>query len=406
MMQDDDLELLMERYLHDYQGSTPLPASVRDAVIARLPTTKQWRTGVGSTLGVFVIHRFPRAVVAMSAMAFVVVVGIVLLPARQGGPGASAPDSDLGVFEPARARVVYVTAGHLEALDPLDLSSPVVIDPGDLGIGPYAMAAGWSADGSMLALTDEYEGALYVMDATGSLDRVPIEELPDVAFGCCSFTTSAWLSPDGTQGLAFAQGEHAQAGLGKLYILDLADVGRSRAVEVDDFEVAQGPFGQDPMPVWSPDGSQVAYVWSKGGDIATPAVGIVDLANDSSRELSSGWGLIRHIAWSPDGSQLLIVAGHDAPEYGGQLNPLTLPQPTSLYAVDIDDAETHEIATGHYVAAAWSPDGSQIAALDGRTAVVVDVDASHDRRVLARRGLPAGDLWGSVVWHPIPPAPG
>ena len=161
-------------------------------------------------------------------------------------------------------------------------------------------------------------------------------------------------------------------------------------MEVEDFERARGACSQDPMPVWSPDGSQVAYVWSKGGDLATPAVGIVDLATGTSRELASGWGLVRQLAWSPDGSQLLIVAGDHAPAYCGGLNPLVGPQSTSLYALDVDDAESHEIALGHYVAAAWSPDGTQIATIDypgNREVVVMDAGGSGSPWVLAE--LPA-----------------
>jgi Tol biopolymer transport system component len=319
---------------------------------------------------------------------------------------ASAPASGLGVFEPARGRVVFVAGGRLEAVDPLDPSSSVAIEPVGLDLGAETMPAGWSADGSKLALTIEEGGVLYVMDAAGSLDRVAIEELPDVEFGCCSFTTSSWLSPDGTQGLAFAHGDQVGLDRGKLYLVDLDDVGRSRAVRVDDFEWAPGAFSQDPMPAWSPDGSQVAYVWSKDGDLATPAIGIVDLATETSRELTSGWGLVRQLAWSPDGSQLLVAAAEDAPGFGGALNPLTQPRQASLYVVDIDDAETQEIALGHYVAAAWSPDGSQIAAIDysgSRKVVVLDTDGTADRRILAE--LPAGDLFTGVAWHPIPSAP-
>ena len=86
------------------------------------------------------------------------------------------------------------------------------------------------------------------------------------------------------------------------------------------------------------------------------------------------------------------------------MNPLVNPQPTSLYLVDIDDREPHELASGHFVAAAWSPDGSQIAAIEyaaARELVVMNADGSGVPRVLAE--LDRGDLFTGVAWHPIMP---
>jgi Tol biopolymer transport system component len=402
MTQADDFTLVVQRYLDGYQGSTPLPASVREAVLGRLPTVKQHRARrwtVGRPPGGHVVEVTMAAAAVVAAIA---VVAVNLAPARELGTGSSAPGSDLGVFEPARGWVVFMSAGHLVAVDPLDPSSSIVIEPAGLDLGTDVMPAGWSADGAKLALTIEGV-ARYVMDQTGTLERVAVEELPDVQSGCCEFVTSAWLSPDGTEGLAFSSSGGRDLDPGKLYVLDLEDVEHSRAVTVEAFEWARGPFFEGPKPVWSPDGTEVAYVWSKGADIATPAVGIVDLATGASRELVSGWSQIRQLAWSPDGSQMLVVAGDHDPGYRGELNPLTHPQPASLFVVDIDDAEAREIASGHYVAAAWSPDGSQIAAVDypgSREVVVLQVDGSGEPVVLAE--LPPGGLFTGVVWHPVP----
>jgi Tol biopolymer transport system component len=288
------------------------------------------------------------------------------------------------------------------------------------------MPAGWSADGSKLALTTEY-GDLFVMDRTGSLDWVPIEQLPDVGRwnfdeirthldcrrprprgrGCVS---SAWLSPDGTQGLVLGSpvvpvgngvGQRS-LGPGRLYVRDLDDVRASRVIEVEGFESTrfestQSYDSQRAMPVWSPDGTRVAYIWSKGGNLDTPAVGIIDLETGAARELISGWGLITQLAWSPDGSQLLVVAGP-----GPRLAP-DGDLPANLYRVDIDDAEAHEVAAGRFAAAAWSPDGSRIVAVDNPGTwelIMVDADGSGARQVVAI--LDDQLRPGGVVWHPRP----
>jgi hypothetical protein len=306
----------------------------------------------------------------------------------------------LGVFEPVRGRVVFRVETHLEAVDPDDPSSSNVIEFPEGIASTYLMPAGWSADGSKLALGDEYNGYSYVMDETGTVERIAGPG------GCCAFVDSGWMSPDGTQRLGGFGPDN------KLYIFDLDDTAPSRTVEVEHFEIASGGDIQPPTAVWSPDGGRVAYIWSKGGDRNAPAVGIVDLSSGASRELTSGWAYIRHIAWSPDDSQLLIIARREAPppySYGPSLNPLVNPQRASLYLVDIDDGEAHEIAEGHYVAAAFSPDGTRIAAIDypgSRDVVVMNADGSG-LRTLANlhdaegRGSD-GWLFTGVVWHPVP----
>jgi hypothetical protein len=362
---------------------------------------------------------FARLAFGIAALAVAVVVGFNMLIGRVSDEGsdspavlrspAQAPGTDLGVFEPARGRVVVSVRGHLEAIDPFDGSSARVIEPGYLALGGE-VAAGWSADGSKLALSTEY-GELFVMDRTGSLDWVPVQ-FPDVE-ACprhwppdCAVAASAWLSPDGTKGLAFGSPPQGGHGPGRLHVMDLAGSRLSRVVEVERFERAIGDRMQPAMPVWSPDGGLAAYVWSKGGSIDTPAVGIVDLASGASRELISGWGLIRHLAWSPDGSQLLVVAGHDAPRAPtGDLNPLVQPQPASLYRVDIDDGEAHEVASGHFAVAAWSPDGAWIVAIDypnEREVIVVGADGSGARTVATLDEPRGTSPVGGVAWHPVP----
>lgn len=89
-------------------------------------------------------------------------------------------------------------------------------------------------------------------------------------------------------------------------------------------------------------------------------------------------------------------------------NPLTLPQPAGLYLIDADPAALtatpstlEPIASGHFIAATWSPDGDGIAAIDfsdsGRPLVAMRADGSESR-VLVR--LWPSDLFSGLAWHP------
>ena len=233
------------------------------------------------------------------------------------------------------------------------------------------------------------------MDETRSLMRVPTEGCLVWSAAAAGSSRTPRLSPDGAKGLAFGQG--------RLCILDLQDLGASRSIPLD----RDGSLG-----AWSPDGSEAA--WSHlttDGDVShwTGIISISDLVSGRSRVLTELTGrYIRHITWSPDGSQLLVIAGDDGPAVGRvPRSTQSGLQPTSLYLVDIGDAESRMISSGHYVAAAWSPDGTRIAAIDysgDRQVVVLNADGSGDRRVLAE--LPGGGvdtyLLAGVVWHPGP----
>lgn len=347
-----------------------------------------------------------RLVIGAVTAASVAVAAIAVTAAIDGGPPQSqgvavdpqAWPASFGVFELARGRIVFPDSGELKAIDPTDPSSVVALD---LPSGQSAHTpAGWSADGTKLALTSEHSGTSTVMDADGQLTRVPR------GGGCCWFVTGPWLSPDGTSSIEAVAGD-------RLRVNDVEGFQPSRVIELDP-PVGDLDTGVVPITAWSPDGARIAYaVYDQVGKDMLPSVYIVDLETGDARQLvGQGFGHIRQMAWSPDGSQLLVIAGpwrQTNPE-SRSLNPLTSPKETGLYLVNADGdilamsaSALHPIASGHYVAAAWSPDGEQIAAVDfagsGRRLVVMSSDGSASR-VLA--DLPANDLFTGVAWHPGP----
>lgn len=318
------------------------------------------------------------------------------------GPGAPmvapAEDADLGVFDLMRGRIVYVAGRELRAVDPDDPASvhTTILSP-DVAAG-LPMAAGWSADGTRLALTSEASETKYVMETDGAV--TPVGEVP----GCCLFVTSPWLSPDGTTSVERVTADW-------LRLRDL-DGGPARLVE---FVPPLGAYGLAFVPThaWSPDGSRIAFAVERqvGRDLL-PSIHVVDPYTGIQRELGTGdIGHIRQMAWSPDGSRLLVVGGHRGWSTNmPPSNPLLDPQPADLYLIEVDgsaaadsDSTPISIASGHYVAATWSPDGRRIATVDfapsGRSLIVMADDGSLPRVLYE---LMRGSHFTGLAWHPGP----
>ncbi len=313
---------------------------------------------------------------------------------------AAVPE-DLGVFEPIRGWIVYPTWDELQAVDPDDPANHRTLDLPPAAAG--AQPAGWSADGSLLALSDEDADAWWVIDRTGEVAT----KLRDPG-GCCVPMTSPWLSPNGryaAMGLRIVDLRDAQAVEETFLWDDPSFIGADHPLErtaesLGDFEVS-GTIA------WSPDGAELALVADRDGALT---VQIVDLETGASREVvGPGFGAIWHLAWSPTGSQLLLTASDQTvsemfPNYDPNRNPLMVERwPANVYVVDLDEGSVREIATGGYRATTWSPDGTRVAAINhtasGKRIEVMNAHGT-ERRVLPEVAT-TGPFTG-IAWHPEP----
>ena len=158
----------------------------------------------------------------------------------------------------------------------------------------------WSPNGSRLLFSDDAAGGggLMLTDASGSEPQ-----LLDACVDHCSGLEGPVFSPDGSQ-LAFVR-YGSEEGASVIATMDLAT---GRVIELDSTRVIDPAMGGNDAPRWSPDGTQL--VFARQG-IAVPG--------------------------QPEGESHLLVVNAD----GSNLRQLV---PADLHAVDPD----------------WSPNGSQI----------------------------------------------
>jgi hypothetical protein len=113
MTRDDDFIGQLEGYLDEYEGITPLPAAVRGAVRAQLPTTKQVGPP-GWLLGRFPImnSNVVRFGIAIAAVVLLAIAAVAYLPESVGKPDATATPTPTRLPTPAP---VALKEGPLEA---------------------------------------------------------------------------------------------------------------------------------------------------------------------------------------------------------------------------------------------------------------------------------------------------
>ncbi|MEE6288301.1 hypothetical protein V2J52_11610 [Georgenia sp. MJ173] len=261
-------------------------------------------------------------------------------PAIDGMFGFTDPS-----YSPDGSRAVFATVVDSDELG--DGQRLMTVDLSDPGATPEPLPSGWtdgtsddepawSDDGSRIAFTrdiiDEGTGVqLRVVDAVTGEVTDPLAELGlthDEVFGPLAVGSPAW-SPDGARIVFDVSGE----GPGQLWILDLEE------------ELLLNVVGTDGEPVlghggaWSPDGSRLALLDQGliGGPLVAGALGEPDTAAGTvmidadvvygpvSNDPRIGlWGM-QEPAWSPDGTEIAVVAEN----YAG--NEVTL----GLYGIDV-----------------------------------------------------------------------
>lgn len=200
---------------------------------------------------------------------------------------------------------------------------------------------------------------------------------------------------------------------GELWVMNADGSGQTRLIEAANGYVA-GPGA------WSPDGSQIAYVWLKRPIRYTAAdrvdIWIADADGTNRRPLVEGEAVNWLPHWSPDGAWIVYTvdppggpggAGIEAPAFGfgqgpGVGQPARIAPPVDIWQVRADGTGEAVRLTDHPAddrAGAFAPDGRRLLFDSTREGGRTGVYLMHADGSGVVRATFLGDDWGAS-WSP------
>ncbi len=202
--------------------------------------------------------------------------------------------------------------------------------PGD---NTSSWAADWSPDGQKIVFTSNRAGSppgsdgndLYVMNADGSNVRRLTRERAYEA-------TPAW-SPDGRR-IAFMSNRHSTPEApNEIYVMDADGTNVQRLTH--DYRHAA-------RPAWSPDGERIAFMSNRDGGRpgvdAEYEIYVMDADGTNVQRLTYRPGSDGHPDWSPDGSEIVFI-------YLGEGNTGT-GEEDGIYVIGADGTNLRQLTAG------------------------------------------------------------
>ena len=159
-------------------------------------------------------------------------------------------------------------------------------------------------------------------------------------------------------------------------------------------------------PRWSPDGQSLAFTSDR---VEKVGLFVIPMAGGEAREVTRHHGNMNELSWSPDGTRLLFTAAYDPANPNGEppkkdaapvvrvTNRIDYKQDVrgylndvraQVYVVDVSTGQKRMVtgAAVDHMAAAWSPDGTQLA-----------VGVATNNGMVSRLGLVPADREGAEV---------
>jgi Tol biopolymer transport system component len=163
-------------------------------------------------------------------------------------------------------------------------------------------------------------------------------------------TNAAWRPPDGAEILFMEAGDHS-TGFGSLFAVDVASGTVRSILEEDSIRHRAGPM-------WSPDGSQIAYVeWVSSSDLNTQIhVMAADGTGDRILPMPEDAVWQAPLSWSNDGTRLLAIRGYTGYAEGS----VAVALPANGTGVGLEFDTTGAIALSCCTAWEWAPDDTSI----------------------------------------------
>ena len=192
----------------------------------------------------------------------------------------------------------------------------------------------WLPEGERLVFVAYEEGAgIYLADVADGNLRVVIQKGDDEAFP----PGEPSISPDGSRVAYITEEFEAEGGVPTWDIVTSALDGSDRR------RVTNSP-GSESNPVWSPDGTQIAFILD-----GWPGSQLYVMSEDGSnvRNVAPEIWDVGNPAWSPDGNRLSFWSRR------------TVDEPGSVYVVSPEGEDLRKVGEA-WRRPAWSPDGKRL----------------------------------------------